>query len=93
MVGLQEIIEKRGNDIDALTVTKLTLEKQLESASVKTMGDRTCLLNELRSKEEEIKQLKSNHSQLKRDFDQKVQQLRMKYEEQLLSITTKQTQH
>lgn len=88
VTGLAELLAKRGTEIDNLRQVVFGLERQLESVTVKSTSEATCLQNSIRTKEEEIRQLQASCSQLKRDFDQKLQQTRMKYEEHLLEVTS-----
>jgi uncharacterized protein YlxW (UPF0749 family) len=86
---MTNLLKEKGLETDALQLQVIHLHKISETASVKHMAEITSLQASLKTKEEEINQLKASLAQVKRDFDQKLQQVRLKYEEHLLSVTSK----
>lgn len=82
-------MSEKGAEIDELNQMIFKLEKHIDDDLVRSTTEASCLQGTIKEKEEEIRHLKAQMAQLRRDSDQKLQQARMKYEEHLLSVTTK----
>eukprot|EP01126_Amoeba_proteus_P011523 TRINITY_DN1465_c0_g1_i21.p1 TRINITY_DN1465_c0_g1~~TRINITY_DN1465_c0_g1_i21.p1 ORF type:complete len:135 (-),score=18.29 TRINITY_DN1465_c0_g1_i21:212-616(-) len=83
----RELLNEKFIEIESLKLKCCDGEKRVEKEYVRSSGEISKLQNELKMRCEEVNQLKYELSSLRRDFDQKLQQSRTKYEEQLLMLT------